>query len=87
MNIIKESMTLFNRAATAWEDGNNSGNAKILAHKEKECKDLRSRAEKLLMPLGIKVDYPGLYPIFRVNGRDFHDIVSAVDASDPMGLL
>src|SRR3546814_2687039 len=41
----------------------------------------RSRAEALLTPLGIEVDYPGLYPSFTVNGYSYHSTESAVSAA------
>lgn len=72
---------LFERAAQAWVNGNNSGDPRLLARGEKRCDMLRRQAEQLLKPLGIVVDYPGLYPSFTVGGFGHHSTLSAVSAA------
>lgn len=68
-------------AAKDWEDGNNSGDSDSLRKKEDSCDRLRGEAEAMLAPLGIKVSYPGLYPLFEVNGFDEHTTKAAVLAA------
>lgn len=80
-SLIERADNLFNRAAKAWERGNNSGDADYLVRCERQCDACRNRAEKLLAPLGIDVSYPGLYPCFEVDGRFFHTTESAVSAA------
>ena len=72
---------LFRRAALAWERGNNSGNGAALKLGEDQCEKLRNQAEALLKPLGIVVDYPGLYPSFTVRGFAEHSTIAAVSAA------
>lgn len=79
--LIETCDSLFHRAAKAWERGNNSGNSECLERCEKQCDAFRDRAEKLLQPLGVVVDYPGLYPSFMVNGFAYHTTESAVSAA------
>jgi len=76
--MIETADKLFRRAALALERGNNSGNSAALKRGEKQCDACRVRAEKLLEPLGIEVDYPGLYPSFMVKGHSCHTTESAV---------
>lgn len=80
--LIERADKLFRRAALTWERGNN--NASIpgyYAKCMKRCEKLRNEAEALLSPLGIKCDYPGLYPSFKVNGYDEHSTQNAVSAA------
>lgn len=72
---------LFNRAALAWERGNNSGNNEKLKRGYALCDKYRQEAIKLLAPLGIEVDFPGLYPSFKVNGFDHHHTLGAISAA------
>jgi hypothetical protein len=72
---------LFRRAALAWERGNNSGNDAALKLGENQCEKLRNQAEALLKPLGIVVDYPGLYPSFTVRGFAEHSTIAAISAA------
>ena len=65
----------------AWERGSNSGSGAGMARGEKQCEACRERAEKMLAPLGIVVDYPGLYPSFAVAGGSYHTTESAVSAA------
>lgn len=51
--LAKEADRLFNRAASAWTRGNNSGNDAALARGNEACDKLRAQAEALLKPLGI----------------------------------
>jgi hypothetical protein len=81
MALVQRADALFVRAAKAWERGNNSGDSGKLATCERLCGAYRDDAEQLLKPLGIVVDYPGLYPSFKVRGFDYHDTLSAVSAS------
>jgi hypothetical protein len=79
--LVKRAENLFERAAQAWVRGNNSGNGAKLEAGEKRCDKLRGEAEELLKPLGIKCDYPGLYPSFSVKGFGHHSVLSAVSAA------
>ena len=79
--LAKQADRLFTRAAKAWERGNNSGNSEALDRGERQCDRYRMRAEALLKPLGIAVDYPGLYPSFTVNGHSEHSTLNAVSAA------
>ena len=79
--LVEKVDALFDKAARAWERGNNSGNSEQLARGEALCEQYRKEAEALLAPLGIAVDYPGLYPSFTVRGYSHHSTVSAVSAA------
>lgn len=80
--LIDRADKLFNRAANAWTRGNNNANMPgYYARCLKQCEAFRDRAEALLSPLGIKCDYPGLYPSFTVNGYSEHTTQSAVSAA------
>ena len=72
---------LFSRAARSWERGKNSGNSETLALGERLCDEYREQAEALLKPLGIIVDYPGLYPSFTVHGHSEHSTLNAISAA------
>ncbi|MES2367362.1 MAG: hypothetical protein V4563_15910 [Pseudomonadota bacterium] len=79
---IRQADRLFERAARAWVRGNNSGNAAVTYPKcLKLCERYRNEAEALLTPLGIEIDYPGLYPSFTVAGYSYHSTESAVSAA------
>jgi hypothetical protein len=79
--LVKKADSLFNRAANAWIHGNNSGSNEIVKQDNAKCDRLRREAETLLKPLGIVVDYPGLYPSFTVRGYEYHSTASAVSAA------
>jgi hypothetical protein len=79
--LAKQADRLFNRAASAWVRGNNSGNSETLTRCETQCDKYRRRAEALLAPLEIVTDYPGLYPSFTVNGRAEYSTLNAVSAA------
>lgn len=82
-DLVEKAEKLFQRAASAWERGNNRGGdnpgyyQKMLAKQS----ELHREAEALLAPLGIECDYPGLYPSFTVGGYSYHDTRSAVRAA------
>lgn len=82
-DLIERADRLFHRAAKAWERGNNSGDSETLDRCNKQCDAIRERAEELLKPLGIVVDYPGLYPSFSIKGKagNYHTTESAVSAA------
>lgn len=80
-HLADKADTLFEKAARAWERGNNSGDSERLAIEEKRCDHLRNEAETLLKPLGIVCDYPGLYPSFKVAGFDYYDCLGAISAA------
>lgn len=79
--LVKRADALFERAAKAWVHGNNSGDSGKLATGERLCEAYRQEAVEILAPLRIAVDYPGLYPSFKVGGFDYHDTLSAVSAA------
>lgn len=79
--LAEKAEHLFNRAANAWINGNYSGDGAKLTRGEKQCDKLREQAEALLAPLKIEVDYPGLYPSFKVRGYEHHSVLSAISAA------
>lgn len=79
--LAKQADRLFSRAASALVKGNNSGNPDMLTRCEKQADAYRNLAEALLTPLGIAVDYPGLYPSFKVGGFEEHSTLSAISAA------
>lgn len=76
---------LFERAEKAWVRGNNSASTdwgrRNLERCNTLCDRLRNDAEALLKPLGIAVDYPGLYPSFTVKGFAEHSTINAISAA------
>lgn len=80
-SLIERADAMFRLSAKTWIRGNNSRNAETL----KRCDALHIKhaenGEALLSPLGIKCDWPGLYPSFTVNGYAEHDTKSAVLAA------
>ena len=70
-SLIRRAEAYFSLSAKAWESGNNSGNAATLRASEVEERETAANGEALLAPLGIKCDWPGLYPSFEVGG--FHE--------------
>jgi hypothetical protein len=79
--IIDRAESLFQRAARAWERGNNSRDGAALERGNRQCDQMRAQAEELLKPFGIAVDYPGLYPSFTVAGYSYHTTESALSAA------
>lgn len=73
----------FRHAAWTWERGNNSGNNRIREECDALCENYRARAEKIMTLFDVQVDYPGLYPSFKVNGFDHHSALSAIKAATP----
>ncbi len=71
----------FRLSAKAWIEGNNSGDLLVLAAATKRERRLAREGAELLSPLGIKCDWPGLYPSFTVKGYCEHDTESAVLAA------
>lgn len=61
----------FRASAAAWERGNNSGDPEVFRAQTARERRLAREGEAMLAPLGIKCDWPGLYPSFQVNG--FHE--------------
>ena len=68
--LIREADRLFRRSARAWERGNH----------EQE-KTFAERGAKLLAPLGIICDWPGLYPCFKVGSCAYLSTEAAVSAA------
>lgn len=79
--MAKRADKLFEQAARAWSRGDGSGNSKAYHKGLNKCEQLRNEAEALLAPLGIAVDYPGLYPSFTVNGFSEHSTINAISAA------
>lgn len=80
-DLVDRADRLFHRAAKAWERGSVSGHDETMRRCNKQCDAIRDRAEALLAPLGIVVDYPGLYPSFAVNGATYYTTEAAVSAA------
>lgn len=78
--ILNQCVKLFNRAARAWERGSGSGENGYMIRCNLQINHLHGKAEKLLAPLGISCDYPGLYPSFIFKGYVYNDLLSALDA-------
>lgn len=81
VRLAEKADKLFERAAKAWECGSNSGDNEAMDRGNALCEKLRNEAEALLKPLGIVVDYPGLYPSFTVRGFAEHSTLAAVSAA------
>ena len=75
---IRKADRLFHKAADAWERGNNSGDNDTLVCYDSLSDGYQKHAEIILKPLGITVDYPGLYPIYHYKDRDFYDAQSLI---------
>lgn len=63
---------------SAWEAMQTRTTPKRYAALEAREKRMGANAEALIAPLGIKCDWPGLYPSFTVNGFGEHTVESAV---------
>jgi hypothetical protein len=81
VHLADQAEKLFKRAANALVRGNNSGNGDTLNRCNDLCDRLRVDAEALLKPLGIEVDYPGLYPSFKVKGYTEYSVITAISAA------
>ena len=81
--LIEMADAKFRLSAKAWEDGNNSGDPETLAAATKRERRLAREGEALLSPLGIKCDWPGLYPSFQVNG--FHEYATSAAVLAALG--
>jgi len=75
---LNKAKRLINKGAKLWEDGNNSGNSETLAQKEKESQAAYDKAETLIKEVypSIEIDYPGLYPSYKLNGYNFYSLES-----------
>lgn len=73
----------FQRSAKAWEDGNNSGNDRILQEKEAESVRWATAGERVMALFGIRCDWPGLYPSFEIVGQigHYYDALSVLKAA------
>ena len=80
-HLIERAEAKFRLSASSWVRGNNSGDAGLLRQGESLERKYARQGEALLAPLGIKCDWPGLYPSFNVHGHDEHDTRSAVLAA------
>jgi hypothetical protein len=76
--LVEMADAKFRLSAKAWEHGNNSGDSAILAASNKRERRLAREGEALLAPLGIKCDWPGLYPSFTVKGFSEHSTENAI---------
>lgn len=79
--LIEMADAKFRLSSKAWEDGNNSGDPQTLAVATKRERRLAREGAALLEPLGIKCDWPGLYPSFMANGYCEHSTEMAVLAA------
>jgi hypothetical protein len=64
----------FEAAAKCWERGNNSGSNEILHKEEANCELKHLQAESVLALWDIVCDYPGLYPTFKYQDRNYYDL-------------
>lgn len=79
--LIEMADAKFRLSAKAWIDGNNSGDSETLAAATKRERRLAREGAALVEPLGIKCDWPGLYPSFTVKGYGEHTTQAAVLAA------
>lgn len=66
--LVRMADAKFRLSAKAWEVGNNSGDPRVLEQQSAREQRLAGEGEAMLAPLGIKCDWPGLYPSFTVRG-------------------
>lgn len=81
-SLIERADAYFRLSAKAWEAANQSGQSKD--HYERCSRREQSNADNgaaLLAPLGIKCDWPGLYPSFEVGGYHEYTTQAAVLAA------
>jgi len=69
---LKKAQRLFNRAANLWINANNSGQN----IDEKKREKTMDRAEALVKEVypNIEIDYPGLYPAFKLDGFNYYSL-------------
>lgn len=79
--LADKAEALFQKAARAWERGNNSGDSDTMQRCERQCDNYREEAQAILKPFGIETDYPGLYPSFLVRGGTYYTPLSAISAA------
>lgn len=68
----------FEIAAKALEDGNNSVDPALLHKGMENCRRYRASAEQVLALFAVEVEYPGLYPRFKVDGYDYFGTFAAL---------
>lgn len=79
-SLVERCEALFRLSAKAWENANNFGAGRPEYYEQQMARsnDKASQGESLLIPLGIKCNWPGLYPSFTVKGFSEHSTESAV---------
>lgn len=68
---------LFKAAARAWIYGNSSGSNATMAAAEDRIDQLHVKAMEELVAIhgcDLEVGFPGLNPIFRIDGREFYTV-------------
>lgn len=80
--LIARADAMFEMSRRAWLKANDCGSdSKVYTlHTEREIRTANDGAA-LLAPLGISVEWPGLYPSFKVNGFEEHTTRAAVLAA------
>lgn len=76
--LIRMADARFRLSAKAWEQGNNSGDPRELDRCTERERRLADEGAAMLAPLGIKCDWPGLYPSFAVRGGHEYTTENAV---------
>lgn len=72
---LKKAQRLFNKAANLWIEANNNSNAdqKDLDAKRSKAMDKAEILVKEVYP-NIEIDYPGLYPAFKLDGFSYYSL-------------
>ncbi len=69
---------LVDRSKWIYEAMNGQMDSINIANYEKEEQKLSDKMESMCVLLGIEIDWPGLYPSFKVNGYSCHTIEDAL---------
>lgn len=80
LKLSNQVQSLFRLAAKCWERRNNSGNAETLERYEKRSEKAQTEAENLLEPFAIRCSYPGLFPMFSYQGREYLSLTDCLEA-------
>ena len=72
---------LAHESAQAWVRGNNSGDSETMRIAERESNRLGLAIERVMGLLSVSVNWPGLYPSFRVHGYPELSFAAAIKAA------
>lgn len=80
-SLIDRADAYFRLSAKAWEARQTCMEQARYEYLERREQSLADNGEALLIPLGIKCDWPGLYPSFLVHGHHEYTTTNAVLAA------